>query len=191
MSGYVELDASPSNTAQDAYDGLMAWFSRYGVVTRWMSDQGSHFRNELVDKLQKALGSHHHFTTAYCPWANGSVEIVKKLLLRCMKTLLSECRLQPTQWVRVLPLVQSALNHQPADRLDGRAPVTAFMALPPANPITTIVHPTTKEAVAVDWVKDQQKKHLDDVAAALDQLHRDVVDSSEKRRRNARARRAQ
>ncbi|RHY00747.1 hypothetical protein DYB36_012165, partial [Aphanomyces astaci] len=52
----------------------------------------------------------------------------------------------------VLPLVQGALNHQPADRLGGIAPVTAFTGLPAKTPLAGFVHPTSKEVYVADWL---------------------------------------
>ncbi|OWZ08682.1 Gag-pol Polyprotein [Phytophthora megakarya] len=49
----------------------------------WVSDQGTHFKNKVIEALQHAIGGHHHFTTARCPWANGTVEVVNREVLRC------------------------------------------------------------------------------------------------------------
>ncbi|KAE8951185.1 hypothetical protein PF011_g33033 [Phytophthora fragariae] len=118
MSGYVELIACPNPTADYVYTGLMDWFKRFGVVLQWVSDQGAHFRNQVIERLQRALGAQHHFTTAYTPWANGTVEVVNRELLRAVKALLSERQLPVRDWPAVLSVVQGALNAMPADRLD-------------------------------------------------------------------------
>jgi transposase InsO family protein len=117
MSGYVELVACLQATSDTAYQALIDWFKRFGVVHQWVSDQGAHFRNQLVEKLQRALGAQHHFVTAYTPWANGSVEVVNREILKCMKALLSERRLAIQDWPTLLPVVQAALNSMPADSL--------------------------------------------------------------------------
>ena len=62
MSGYVELIDSPTATAEVAAMGLLDWFKRFGVVAIWVSDQGAHFKNQVMEHLRKAVGAHHHFT---------------------------------------------------------------------------------------------------------------------------------
>jgi transposase InsO family protein len=146
MSGFVELIACPRATAEETCTGLIDWFNRYGPVFQWISDRGTHFKNHVIDLLRASYNSRHHFTTAYCPWSNGTVEVVNRLLLRCMRALLSELRLHMTDWPKILPMVQAALNQMPADRLDGVAPVTAFTALPASSPVLTIMHPRTMES---------------------------------------------
>ncbi|KAJ0392975.1 hypothetical protein P43SY_009109 [Pythium insidiosum] len=82
MSGFVELVACVHATADAASQGLLDWFKRFGVVRQWVSDQGAHFKNQVIEHLQTSLGAHHHFTTAYTPWANGTVEVVNREVLK-------------------------------------------------------------------------------------------------------------
>jgi hypothetical protein len=98
-------------------------------------DQGAHFKNQVVTALAKAWGTDHHFVTAYCPWANGTVEVVNRMLLRVLKSMLSERKLKTNQWPTVLPMVQAALDLHPYSRLNGVAPVTAFAALTAKTPV--------------------------------------------------------
>jgi hypothetical protein len=49
--------------------------------------------------MQKAWGDEHHFVTAYCPWANGSVEVVNRVLLKVHKSMLSERKLKTVEWL--------------------------------------------------------------------------------------------
>ncbi|OWZ18144.1 Retrotransposon protein [Phytophthora megakarya] len=62
--------------------------SKYVLVIKKMSvassslfHQGPHFKNAVIETLTRSLGAQHHFVTAYCPWANGTVEVVSRLLL--------------------------------------------------------------------------------------------------------------
>ncbi|GMF50150.1 unnamed protein product [Phytophthora fragariaefolia] len=58
-----------------------------------------------MEALRKRLGGAHHFTTPYCPWINGTVEVVNRQLLRCLKALLSELKLPQHVWPTALPVV--------------------------------------------------------------------------------------
>ncbi|KAE8980660.1 hypothetical protein PR001_g23652 [Phytophthora rubi] len=190
MSGYVELVVCLQATADTAYQALIDWFKRFGVVHQWVSDQGAHFRNQIVERLQRALGAQHHFVTAYTPWANGTVEVVNREVLKCMKALLSELRLAIRDWPALLPVVQAALNSMPADRLGGKSPLTAFTALPGGTQLTSILHPRDPEETSIHWVAQEIREHLDSVRVALDGLHAEMVNASEKRQRAARERHA-
>ncbi|ETV95907.1 hypothetical protein H310_10572 [Aphanomyces invadans] len=117
------------------------------------------------------VGAHHHITTAYSPWANGTVEVVNRLVLLTLKALLSEMKLRANEWHLVLPLVQGALNHQPSDRFGGVAPVTAFTGLKAKTPLAGLVHPATKEVICTDMLDDARVKHMAQLKIALDQLH--------------------
>lgn len=141
FSGYVELTICPSCTSDQAYDALLGWFSRFGVVSTWVSDRGAHFTSTLVDRLRKSLGIRHHLTMAYCPWSNGSVEVVNRLLLKCVRAIMSKKKLALPEWPSVIPMVQSALNHQASDRLGGVPPITAFTQLPAQTPLTSVLQP--------------------------------------------------
>ncbi|POM81780.1 Hypothetical protein PHPALM_204 [Phytophthora palmivora] len=127
--------------------------------------RGAHFKNELVALLKKELGGSHHFTTAYCRWANGSVEVVNRILLRCLRALLSELKLAMSDWTSVLPIVQSALNQTPAYRLGGVTPVTAFTVLPATTPLRVILHPSIGTVEDVTTVVEKQRQHIADARA--------------------------
>jgi hypothetical protein len=190
MCGFVELMPCIHATADQVYQGLMDWFKRSGIVLQWVSDQGAHFRNLLVERLQRAIGAQHHFTTAYTPWANGTVEVVNREVLKGVKALLSERRLHISDWPVVLPVVQSALNVMPADRLGGQTPLPAFTALPEAHQLRNILHPRNPVDSTVAWVDNEARQHLSAVRRALDGMHAEMVDEAEKRRLAARERHA-
>jgi len=84
----------------------------------WLvSDQRSHFKNRLIASVTTGLHIGHHFTTAYSPWPNGSVERVRREVLRATKSLLSEWTLPSQDWPAVTECVQSVLNRAPLKRL--------------------------------------------------------------------------
>ncbi|KAH9140433.1 hypothetical protein AeRB84_015334, partial [Aphanomyces euteiches] len=187
MSGFVRLHASSTATAAETAAALMEWFSIFGVVKTWVSDCGSHFKNEVIDAMRRMFGSHHHFVTPHCPWANGTVEVVNRLIVRTLKALCSEMRLKATEWPSLLPLVQSALNQQPADRLGGEAPVKAFTGLGATPPLTGIVRADEADPKTIDWVKSEMAKYMADLAIALEEMHKEVKATADRKRAKARA----
>ncbi|ETV94797.1 hypothetical protein H310_11471 [Aphanomyces invadans] len=129
-------------------------------------------------KVRKLVGANHHVTTAYSPWANGSIEVVNSMMLRATKALLSEWRLPGNQWPVVLTLVQGALYHQPSDRLGGVAPATAIGGFPASTPLSGIVHTVTKEVYEVDRLKNKRQMHVAE-------MHREVSATIEEKRAQA------
>lgn len=85
-------------------------------------------------------------------------------------------------------MVQAALNKTPADRLDGATPLTAFTALSGGLQLASILHPRDPLEASLAWVDNDIQEHLADVRQALDAMHLEMTDASEKRRRAARAR---
>ncbi|ETN16098.1 hypothetical protein PPTG_21866 [Phytophthora nicotianae INRA-310] len=118
-SKFVWLLPSEAADTEMRYNALIDWFASFGVCRTWVSDQGTHIKNKVVEALQYALGAHNHFTTARCPWANETVVVVMKETLRCCQALLSERRMQPREWTRVITIVQMALNNAPSPSLGG------------------------------------------------------------------------
>lgn len=46
-------------------NALLDWFPTFALVSKWNSDQLSHFKNGLMVKLANALSAKHSFTTTY------------------------------------------------------------------------------------------------------------------------------
>jgi transposase InsO family protein len=73
FSGFRMLHHCTNAESETTVTALMQWFTLFGVVPMWVSDGGSYFKNMIFAGVKCALHVSHHFTTAYYPWANGSV----------------------------------------------------------------------------------------------------------------------
>jgi hypothetical protein len=105
--------------------------------------------------IQKQLGTNHHFTTAYNPWANGTVEAVCKKTIRAARDMLSELHLAPQEWPCVLPAIQAALNNSPTFLRAGQTPLTAFTGHARDTPLSlTNFHPIANNSLS--FIKAQQ-----------------------------------
>ena len=111
LAKQVELTVTQEARAVPAAQSIVRWGSRYGLPEWLISDGGTHFANKALDSLTTMLGVQHHITLAHCPWANGSVEVTGRELIRTMKALLSELQLSLEKWEVTVPLIQYALNH--------------------------------------------------------------------------------
>lgn len=76
LSGYVWLHRYAESNAKNVAEYFLLWFSGFGIPRVWISEQGSHFKNNLVKNISTALKVNHNFTLPYTPCSNGSVEVV-------------------------------------------------------------------------------------------------------------------
>jgi hypothetical protein len=128
---------------------LIEWFAAFGVAQQWVSDQGSHFKNTVMADIQKQLGTNHHFTTAYSPWANGTVEAVCKQTIRAARAMLSSgTHLAPQEWPCVLPAIQAVLNNSQSSHSAGQKTLTDFTGHARDTPLSlTILHPIANHSL--------------------------------------------
>jgi hypothetical protein len=191
MSGFVELVPCDGCAAEDVVKALCDWFKRYGPVHLWVTDQGAHFKNRAVNGMQKAWGAEHYFVTAYCPWANGSVEVVNRVLLKVLKSMLSERKLKTVEWTKVIAWVQSSLNFSPSSRLGACAAITAFLGLPAPSPVKTpFVEYLAGDLPTVDnvsWSKEVQQ-NIQLLQESMDLMHKDVVQKTKQKNERERKR---
>ncbi|CAF1615106.1 unnamed protein product, partial [Didymodactylos carnosus] len=62
---------SATTTAQFIVEEVIL---KYGVPRKIITDQGTHFKNELMEKIALLMGFKHAFATTYHPQTNGQVE---------------------------------------------------------------------------------------------------------------------
>jgi len=86
LSSFVWL-AVASNANFDTI-AISHWIASFGELRWLVTDQGSHFKNELMQKWKSESRIHQHFTTAYSPWSNGSVERICREVLCFARSLM-------------------------------------------------------------------------------------------------------
>ena len=75
LSKYVFARALPSATAKDTAEMLMEdIILKHGAIRCLQSDQGSHFKNELLSSTTQLIGCKQIFSIPYHPMSNGQVE---------------------------------------------------------------------------------------------------------------------
>lgn len=178
FSSYVWLFPADAATSEVAAESLLNWIASFGAMEWLVSDQGSHFKNLLLEEITSQLKTRHHFTTTYSPWANGTVERVCREVLRSCRALCSEWKLGPQDWPAVLQTVQSILNQAPLQRLGKksgtepfRCPLEVFTGVKPSQPLMRAVPPSKYiKANSIDDVRLQQIVQIEQV-----QMHRKVA----------------
>jgi hypothetical protein len=135
---------------------------------------------DLADRL-KGVQS---FAPVYSPWLNGTVERLNADVLRVMRALLLEARLDTRNWPHVLPIVQANLNHVPVASLAGKSPVELFTGLPPATVLSTLLRP--KKGRRGPYLQDLDVETVEAAIAtmrnSLHEMHKEVTDTKERRR---------
>ena len=74
FSSYVWLYRTNAETGEAAAEALAMWVGVFGCMDWLVTDQCTHFSNVVLGDLTREFHISHHFTTAYSPWANGTVE---------------------------------------------------------------------------------------------------------------------
>jgi len=184
-SAFVWLEPCTATDAESTVEVLLRWFASFGVVQTWISDRGSHFKNSVVNAVNRQLHSHHHFTTPNCPQSNGTVETVCKEVLRATRALLSEFRLKESEWPSVIRVIQSILNHSVRPSLGNRAPITVFCGLPSDNPLRTLLGSEVQGTATLDFVNAQRIIRAEKLSKSLDAIHREVAQNRTRRRQAA------
>jgi transposase InsO family protein len=111
LSGYLCLVPCRTADAAATVDALMRWLAMFSVVLLWISDRGSHFKNEVVQRVQNELKAKHHFTTENCPCSNGTIESACKQVIHVFRAVLSELKMYADEWPEVANMAQSVLNN--------------------------------------------------------------------------------
>eukprot|EP00924_Labyrinthula_sp_SR-Ha-C_P008697 snap_masked-scaffold_104-processed-gene-0.10-mRNA-1 protein AED:0.68 eAED:0.70 QI:0/0/0/0.5/1/1/2/0/148 len=70
-----------SANAENVVKILCKFHSFYELDENFLlvSDQGSHFMNQVVDLFLKQSGGAHYFTCVYAPFSNGSTEVQNRV----------------------------------------------------------------------------------------------------------------
>ncbi|KAG3078129.1 hypothetical protein PI125_g21071 [Phytophthora idaei] len=154
----------------------------------WVSDNGSHFKNQVMEWLAKRLGASHQFVPVYTPWIDGTVERVNRDILQVLRVMPLESRLDTRNWVHLLPSIQANLNHTPMYSLGNCAPVELFTGLPSASTLDILAAPSSRVLRDLPMEKTELREAVDALRRSLHGLHRVVRDRRERQRAAAMAR---
>lgn len=182
LSHFCELFPCATPSAYVAAEALLMWYFRYGLPQTLLSDQGTHFRNEIVQHLVTRLKMELYVTPVYSPWLNGTVERLNKDVLQVVRAFLMEYSLDSHEWPYLLPVIQANLNHTPVKSLAGHSPVEVFTGLPASSALDVLVVPATETSVERVVELGDMSDKLDSLRVSLQDLHREVNDTKERKR---------
>ncbi|CAB4414663.1 unnamed protein product [Rhizophagus irregularis] len=91
MTKWPEAKAVPvatvEETSQFIYEDIIC---RHGCPAKLLSDRGTHFNNQMVEKLLEKFGIKHVFSTPYHPQTNGLVERFNRTLCESLSKLVKQ-----------------------------------------------------------------------------------------------------
>lgn len=117
LSSYIWLVPTKLADAEHAANSLSRWIRSFIAMNHWVSDHGSHFKNQTMELLANAHCIHHQFTMAYSPWVKVTVENVDRHVQAATRALSTDFKLGPHNWPDLAPSIQSILNEAPLKRL--------------------------------------------------------------------------
>jgi transposase InsO family protein len=182
LTHYCELVAADAPTSLVAAEAVLDWHKRFGVPEMWVSDNGSHFKANLLAELAQRAHVAQKFVPVYTPWINGTVERVNKDILHVLRVMLMELNLDTRNWVHLLPVIQANLNHCPMPSLDGHAPMELFTGLPAPSPLTAIVLPGGRRDQVLQVDLRSFAEQIQVLRVHLAEMHTAVVSRKEQRR---------
>ncbi len=92
LSSYVWLSPTKNANAEVVAENLSRWIASFTLMDTCVSDQGYHFKSNVMKEMAEGFEVTHHFATVYTPWANGTVERCCREVLRATSALRSELR---------------------------------------------------------------------------------------------------
>jgi len=109
FSRFVDLYPISNTSAVAAADALIQFTGRFQTPVRITTDSGPNFKSTLMSGLMTRLGADHQLTKAYSKEQNGLVERVNREVVRHLKAIIFDKRVQ-NKWSRYLPIVQRWIN---------------------------------------------------------------------------------
>jgi len=122
---YPEAVALRGISTQEVAEALCKIYSRVGVPSQIISDQGTQFMSDVMKEVSRLLSIEHVTSTPYHPQCNGLVERFNGTLKSMLKKLCAE---KPSNWDRYLEAVlfayrevkQESVGFSPFELLYGR-----------------------------------------------------------------------
>ena len=194
LTSYCRLCATTDCKARTAATHLMQWFADYGPCEWIVSDGGPHFKNRILKTITDLMGINHHINTAYIHQAAGTVEVLQQRTKALLRKLCGELTWPFEDAAQLLPAVQLSVNHTPNSR--GDIPARSFHGMTAKMPLQMVAMRGGPDIthVQVDAVSEhldgKLAQHTKKVRTALDMLHRRLIDTTVRSRRNDRRRSA-
>ena len=187
FSSYSWFIPFSNANAENAADGLLEWCATFSIPKYLMTDGGSHFKNETIRFLTKALQAPHHFTLPYTPWSNGSVERLGREILRLFRATVSEMQKPFTEWPALVPVLEMSLNNSPSPQCATQPPTTIFIGHKPSVALSIYKQPSTATLSTLPDSITERFRNLTAIKNCIDDINPLIQKSISNNRQVARA----
>ena len=111
LTGWPEAFPIPDKSADTIVSTFINKYLPVHMCPRYiLSDNGTEFKNNLMDQFLKQLGVDRIFSAPYHPKCNGKLEVFHKYLKPTLKKL---CEMDPSNWDKYINLVLASYRVTP------------------------------------------------------------------------------
>jgi hypothetical protein len=150
----------------------------FGVVLKWISNRGSHFKNEVVRRVQKEIKAKHHFTATNCSWSNGTIEFASQQVICALCSVLSELKMYADKRPEFVNLVVSVLNNSLTKRLKKRTPMQVLNGHAETIPLALILKDNLPVSAPLDFIKAQRLMEVVKFSKTMTEVHAQVAEKA-------------
>ena len=111
LTGWLEAFPIPDESADTIVSMFINQYLPVHMCPRYiLSDNGSEFKNQLMDQVLQQLGIDCIFSSPYHPQSNGKLEVFHKYL---KPVLMKLCEKDPANWDKYINQVLASYRHLP------------------------------------------------------------------------------
>ena len=138
FTGFTFCVPLPDKKAQTVLKAYMDHFySKYGGSLKILSDNGTEFKNRLMEEVSKELGvEYKEYSPPYRPQSNGRIESFHYFLKACIAKHITP----QLEWDDVIPLACAAYNFFPNEH-SRESPFFLMFGRDPLLPLTKLLRP--------------------------------------------------
>ena len=111
FSRFVLLISAKDTTAESAAQAILQWLGIFGIPSSIVSDNGTQFRNSLIQQLCSIAKIDHNMIHAYSKEENSIVERANKEVMRHLRAIIFD-EIIKAKAFKYLPLVNRIINAQ-------------------------------------------------------------------------------
>jgi len=188
---YCWLVPVKQETAEEVAKAILDWSAKSRMPAILAVDRGSHFINNLLEKLKELAGLMEIVpSVASNKQTHGGSENLNAQVRKIFRCISSERQISDTRWIELVSLVNHVLNHRASPLLGGLAPVELFTGQKSQSQLSLVVRGKSSaiEEAKLEKVKFYKdfKRDLLELRIMLNNLHRKALVSAEAKRASSR-----